>query len=290
MDALGWATTWVDRVWAKREPGAMEELMHPECVFTELAGGSWDAKGHEPFRNNVKLFTNAVPDFHADFLLVISEGEWLSWAAHCKGTIRDTLFGEHMVGQPFNMVSLTFGRIQNNQICRAYNFVTFNQPNIVLPGWRVVPLRRSNGVDPSQVASSRRTPDGLLLAYANRVWGGSRDTDLDSIVAPDVAITEANAWGYETTGIDSVRKNSDWFGLQMPSPELRVLLKITEGNAAALMFEITGRVAGAGFGRAAIGNSVTIRGMLIGTVENDLLVHAYSHLDFNHIGTELPAP
>jgi hypothetical protein len=56
------------------------------------------------------------------------------------------------------------------------------------------------------------------------------------------------------------------------------------------MFELNGRVAGDAFGRVARGSVATIRGMVIGTVSDGRLAHAYSHLDFNHIGMELPAP
>ncbi len=122
------------------------------------------------------------------------------------------------------------------------------------------------------------------------VWAGSDGVGLEDILAADVVVSEANAWGYETRGIDAIRRNSEWFQQQIPTPQLRIIRVISELNAAAVMFEISGRVAGDAFGRLAQGSMATIRGMVIGTLSENRLIHAYSHLDFNHIGMELPAP
>lgn len=287
LDPKSWALEWVERFWHQRDPRAMEDLMHPDCTFTEMAGGSWVATGYAPLRRNAELFLTAVPDFHLRFCQLVGDETWFAWAVHCTGTVSDQTFGAELLGKPFNMASLTCGQVRDGRIIEAYNYVSFNQPKVLLPGWQHAPFRDPPG------SSAECTPEAsseIMRAYVEGVWSGRSGAALDRILAPDAVITEANAWGYETRGIAAIRRNSEWFQEHIPTPELRILRMISEPAAAAVMFELNGRVAGDAFGRVARGSVATIRGMVIGTVSDGRLVHAYSHLDFNHIGMELPAP
>lgn len=285
LDPKNWAREWVQRFWNQRDPRAMEELMHPDCTFTEMAGGSWETKGYEALRKNADLFRETIDGLRGDFVQVIGDDSMFAWAAHFHGTIRGSVLGAELIGSPFNMVSLASGRIHDSRIVQAYNYVSFNQPKVLLPGWQRASLRH-----PPKGRVGHLQTGEILRRYAASVWGGSEDGAWEEFLAPGVVITEANAWDYETQGIEALRKNSNWFRQQMPSPEFTVSQVISEPAAGAVMFELNGRVAGDAFGRVAQGGMATIRGMVIGTVSGDRLVHAYSHLDFNHIGMELPAP
>ncbi len=288
-DPKRWAREWIERLWNGHDGRVIEQMMHPDCVFTEMAGGSWESKGHAPYRRNWELFQTAVPDFCGRFLMLVGDDLWFAWAVDCTGTISDTTMGLDALGKPFNMVCLTMAKVVDYKVVFAYNFVSFNQPRVALPGWMP-----GTGFDDSQAATDPQanpvSPVEVLQAYILAAWGGDPSASLDRAVSPDVVIVEANASGLETRGVANVRKNSAWFVSQMSEPNIRVLQTVCEGLRAAVVFELSGRVTGLGFGPRAQGQHVSARGMLIGLVKNGRLHRAYSHLDFNHIGAELPAP
>lgn len=284
-----WAREWIARLWNGRDGRVIEEMMHPDCVFTEMAGGSWESKGHAPYRRNWELFQTAVPDFNGRFLALIGDRSWFGWAVDCRGTISDTTLGADALGKPFNMICLTMAQVVEYKVVFAYNFVSFNQPRVVLPGW--LPSVRAEGLRVDGEGGPRsENPVDVLQRYLLAAWGGGENLPLADVVDQEVLIREANAPGFETRGIESVRKNSEWFASQMPEPNIRVLHSVSEGSCAAVVFELSGVVAGRDFGQRAQGQSASVRGMLIGAVQDGRLVRAYSHLDFNHIGAELPAP
>jgi hypothetical protein len=287
VNPKAWATEWLDRFWNRRDPDAMEELMHPECTFTEMAGGSWEAKGYEPLRRNAELFFSAVPDLQLDFVQLIGDDKFFGWVVHCTGTIRDSTFGVELGGRPFNMLSLASGEIRGPQIIQAYNYVSFNQPRVVWPGWERGELQML-----ATLAQPADAPTGgrLVGDFIRGQWGGTTGIQVEELLSPDIRITEANAGGYETRGIDNVLRNGAWFRAQMPNAQLSLTRVIAEPGAAAVCFELEGVVVGDALGRAAKVSNAKVRGMLVGSVEAGCLVHAYSHLDLNHVGTELPAP
>jgi hypothetical protein len=285
-----WAREWVERLWNRQDGSAIEEMMHPDCVFTEMAGGSWETRGHGPYRRNWELFLSAAPDFHGEFLQLIGDREWFAWTVNCTGTIREATFGADLEGKSFNMICLAMARVISGQCVFAYNFVNFNQPKVILPGWSQTAIETRLPNNAKAAGDKSTEPRKLLDSYVDVVWGGSQRQRLERLVDPSVTIIEAAAYGQETLGTENVLRNSEWFMQQLPDPAIRKIQAVQEGPTAALVFEVAGKITGDGFGQHALGSNASVRGMIVGTFGNDRLVHAYSHMDFNHIGAELPAP
>jgi hypothetical protein len=195
-----------------------------------------------------------------------------------------------LLGKPFNMACLTMAEVVAGQVVFAYNFVSFNQPRTSLPGWSPMPsLNYLNSLPPVALDAGSADPCGAVESMIRGAWGGNPGI-LPSCVESGVNVIEANAYGMQTRGLEGLQRNAEWFAAQIPRPSIRVLRSLTEGPTAAVVFEVGGQVEGSGFGTVARGSHVTAKGMVLGTARGQKLCHAYSHLDFNHIGEELPAP
>ncbi len=285
-----WALEWVRRIWNAHDLTGVPELMHPECTFTEMAGSSWESKGHQAYLRNFELFHTAVPDMRVDFWRLIADDRAFVWAAALHGTLQAESLGSHVRGQKLRMNTLVWGQVDDGKVTRAYNFVSFNQPAIVLPGWTPAPMPVFTAMDDYEPGAGNGEPLKVVKSYLESAWGSRQAASLEQLVSRDVVIREVAADGHETRGLADVVRNAEWLKTQIPEPQITILETVQEVDAAAVVFELSGRIAGTAFGPTARGSLARIRGGILGSVEGGLLKYAYFFLDLSRLGQELPAP
>lgn len=282
---------WVDRVWRKGDLAAVDEMAHPDCGFTEMAGGSWETTGVDTITKNVELFRRLLPDMRPAVWQLAEEGEYAAYAAYVDGTISDPAMGEHLVGQTFRIRIMTLATIRDGQVVYGYNFFSSNQPDVRLPGMQpteqfLQPHLAFEQPDETDREAARK----VLVDWIEHAWSAAGGTDFSAWCAPDCVLSEMTSTNLETRGVQAIAANLNELRRVVGDLTPHVITTVAEGNKAGCLFNLRGTVKESLLPNMMVGSRVEIRCMMLATMISGRMAHAYSFIDFSQLGSALPAP
>lgn len=282
---------WVDRVWRKGDLAAPDEMVHPDCGFTEMAGGSWETTGVATIRKNVELFQRLLPDMRPAVWQLAEEGEYAAYAAYIEGTISDPALGEHLVGQMFRIRIMTLATIRDGLVVYGYNFFSSNQPDVRLPGMKPAEQFLQPHLAFEQPDDTDRETDRkVMVDWIEHAWSARGGVDFSAWLAPDCVLSEMTSTNLETRGAQAIAANLNELRRVVGDLTPHVITTVAEGNKAACLFNMRGTVKESLLPNMMVGSRVEIRCMMLATLRSGRMAHAYSFIDFSQLGSALPAP
>jgi len=282
---------WIDRVWRQGDMAAVDEMVHPGCGFTEMAGGTWESKGRESVKRNVELFRRLIPDMRPMVWQLIEEGDLTAYSAYVEGTVSDPAMGEHLVGRLLRIRIMTLATIRNGLVEYGHNFFSFNQPGLTLPGMKpteqyIQPHLPFDRADDTGTETSR----SVLVEWLMKAWVEAGVRDHSTWLHPDCVLAEMSSADLETRGVDAIATNLDELRRIIGDLTPHVITTVAENNKAACLFHLRGTVKEGLVANAMVGSRIEIRCMMLATLLKGRIAHAYSFIDFSQLGSTLPAP
>lgn len=282
---------WVDRVWREGDLTAVDEMAHPDCCFTEMAGGSWETTGIDRVKKNVELFRCLLPDMRPMVWQLIEEDDYAAYSAYLDGTISDPAMGEHLVGQTYRIRIMTLATIRDGLVVYGYNFFSSNQPDVRLPGM----LPAEQFLEPHLTYehpddTDRETARKVLADWIEHAWSADGGTDFSAWLAPDCVLSEMSSTNLETRGAQAIAANLAELRRVIGELTPHIITTVAEDNKAACMFNLRGTVKESLLPTMMVGSRVEIRCMMLATLHGGRIAHAYSFIDFSQLGSALPAP
>jgi len=282
---------WIERVWRRRDYAAIDEMRHPDSTFTEIAGGAWKSKGRDNFRQNVELFHRLLPDFECGPWNMIEEGNRAAYGGFLAGTISDPSMGERLLGKRYYARFLSLCRIEDGVVVHSYNFFSSNQPGLRLPGMRETehfaePHLPYDVPDSTDKETSRK----VMIEWLEHAWTGKGVDNHERWLHPDCLISEMASPDLESRGVDAIESNLAELRRVVGDLSPHVITTLAEGNKAACVFNLSGTIREALAGTIMTGSKVEIRAMILATLKQGRIAHAYSFIDFSQLGASLPAP
>lgn len=109
---LALCETWFDRVWRKRDAGAIDDLLDTKALTHGL--GAQACMGPEEFRAFYHALSNLVSDVDITIDKAVETGDWISVLCTVRAKRRDN-------GEPVVITGQAMVRIEDGMIREAYN-------------------------------------------------------------------------------------------------------------------------------------------------------------------------
>lgn len=282
---------WIERVWRQRDYAAIDEMRHPDSTFTEIAGGTWESKGPAKFRQNVELFHRLLTDMDLGPWNLIEEDNRGAYGGYITGRICDPSMGPQLLGKQYYLRLMSLCRIENGLVVQGYNFFSSNQPDLRLPGMQETenfaePHLPYDIPDPTDKETSRK----VTLEWLEHAWSAKGVDNHERWLHPDCLISEMASANLETRGVAAIEANLAELRRVVGDLTPHVITTVAEGNKVACVFNLSGIIREALTTSVMIGSKVEIRAMILATLQQGRIAHAYSFIDFSQFGSALPAP
>ena len=112
---------WVERVWNRKEPGAIAHFLTEETIAHGMGPNGTDLVGMEPFAQAHALFCQAFPDVHITVGPVVAEGDKVTAFLTCTATYAGDSLGVPGSGQTVVFNVMTMARIENGKVLEGWN-------------------------------------------------------------------------------------------------------------------------------------------------------------------------
>jgi len=112
---------WFEEVWNEGRTDTIDRLLNNNCIVTGLI--SEEITCCEQFKQFQKQILESYSNFRIEVLNTISSGSDVASLIRCSGTHNNS-------GKDVSFQACFIGKIQNGQICEAYNVVDFLSPLI----------------------------------------------------------------------------------------------------------------------------------------------------------------
>jgi predicted ester cyclase len=108
----------VDEVWNRGNLDVADEIYHPQATYPSNPGLPAGSQGTKAL---VGMYRQAMPDFHAEFKNILTDGDMvLAWISQ-SGTQRDTLMGVPATGKKATWGQIIIARFSGGQIVESWS-------------------------------------------------------------------------------------------------------------------------------------------------------------------------
>ncbi|MES2459226.1 MAG: ester cyclase [Armatimonadota bacterium] len=114
---------WIERVWNRKEPGAIAEFLTDETIAHGMGPNGTTLVGIEPFAQAHALFCEAFPDIHVTVDVMVAEGDKVATSLTCRATHKGDALGVAATGQVVEFRAMTIARIKDGKVIEGWNIL-----------------------------------------------------------------------------------------------------------------------------------------------------------------------